>query len=294
MLNFVGFNIGNIISFCLFVALLGCSQSASYAPVKIVNETFIPEGVIASRSKIQRNLAKSDIKKNIQEKTPHNNDDSMPLNSYVNRSSADFNSQPTGVIGADKRRGRDKKLKAATPQRLESQPHAKVVRSLPKISKTTNEEKSLDTQNNPYTPVDHKKNNEKISIISNNNKKVLKLNFEWPVSGKVVRSFGQSDSKGIDISVKNGQKVRAAESGKAVYCGSGLAGYGNLVIIKHNQDYLSAYANNRRLSVKEGQMVDKGQPIGELDLAGFRKSILHFEIRKNGKAINPLTLLPKF
>lgn len=326
MPNLIIDRIGNVISFCLFLALIGCSQPANYAPVKTVNEAFIPDGVIAPRSKIQRNsvkLAKPETKINIKEKDPQNNEDSMPLKSYVNRSRADFDSQATGVIGGEKRRESDKKRKAISPKigkanpneinrmvatpakvdlkvvdsnpnRRERQPDTKLARLLPIIPKSAKKGKSLQTQTKSDVPIARKKNNEKISIISNNNKKVLKLSFEWPISGKVVRNFAQSDSKGIDISGKNGQKVRAAESGKAVYCGSGLAGYGNLVIIKHNQDYLSAYAHNRRLSVKEGQMVDKGQPIGELGLAGFKKTILHFEIRKNGKAINPLTLLPKF
>lgn len=136
------------------------------------------------------------------------------------------------------------------------------------------------------------KNNKKLSI-SIDNKKVLKLNFQWPLQGRLSRNFSQTDNKGILIKGKSGQEVHAAEAGKAVYCGHGLAGFGNLVIIKHNETYLSAYANNSKLTVKEGERVEKGQTIGQVGLTGLKKSSLHFEIRKNGKPINPLAVLPK-
>jgi murein DD-endopeptidase MepM/ murein hydrolase activator NlpD len=137
-----------------------------------------------------------------------------------------------------------------------------------------------------------KKIKEEKSIISIDNKKMLKLNFEWPLQGKMTRNFAQTDHKGIDIAGKNGQLVRAAESGKAVYCGQGLKGFGNLAIIKHNETYLSAYANNSRLYITEGQQVKKGQKIGQVSASGLKKTSLHFEIRKHGKPINPLSLLP--
>ena len=136
-----------------------------------------------------------------------------------------------------------------------------------------------------------KKTKEEKSIISIDNKKMLKLNFGWPLKGKMTRTFAQTDHKGIDILGKDGQAVRAAESGKAVYCGQGLKGFGNLVVIKHNESYLSAYANNSKLYIKEGQQVKKGQTIGQLGASGLKKESLHFEIRKNGKPINPLSVL---
>jgi murein DD-endopeptidase MepM/ murein hydrolase activator NlpD len=133
--------------------------------------------------------------------------------------------------------------------------------------------------------------NKKLSI-SNNNKKVLKLNFQWPLKGKVAKSFSQTDNKGIDIAGKSGEHVRASEAGKAVYSGHGMLGLGNLIVIKHNDSYLSAYANNNKLLVKEGQWVEKGQRIAQMGALKAKQPILHFEIRKNGKPINPLALLP--
>jgi lipoprotein NlpD len=122
---------------------------------------------------------------------------------------------------------------------------------------------------------------------------VLKLNFQWPLQGIIVRNFLQTDRKGIDIKGKSGQAVHAAEAGKAVYCGIELAGLGNLAIIKHDETYLSAYANNSTLTIKEGQQVEKGQTIGQVGSTGLKKALLHFEIRKHGKPINPLIVLPK-
>ncbi|MEO1882570.1 MAG: peptidoglycan DD-metalloendopeptidase family protein [Methyloprofundus sp.] len=138
-----------------------------------------------------------------------------------------------------------------------------------------------------------KKINKKTSSISINNKKVLRLYWQWPVQGKLVKSFYRTGNKGIDIAGYVGKKIRAAESGIVVYSGSGLVGYGNLLIVKHNYLYLSAYAHNRRLLVKEGQKVQKGQVLAEMGVGADAKPALHFEIRKNGKSVNPINYLPK-
>ncbi len=129
-------------------------------------------------------------------------------------------------------------------------------------------------------------------IISNSNRKVLRLGWQWPVKGKILRSFFKTGKKGIDILGKYGQSVRSTAAGKVVYSGDGLIGYGNLIIIKHNQTYLSAYANNSRLLAKEGQQVKKGQVIAEIGRAKDSSTTLHFEIRKHGKPVNPINYLP--
>jgi lipoprotein NlpD len=133
---------------------------------------------------------------------------------------------------------------------------------------------------------------QKKSILSNTKKNLLKLVWQWPMRGTLEKTFSQSGNKGIDISGKIGQSIKAAADGKVVYRGSGLIGYGNLLIIKHNYLYLSAYANNRRLLVVEGQDIKKGQAIAEMGLGKNKKAVLHFEIRKNGKSVNPLNYLP--
>ena len=138
-----------------------------------------------------------------------------------------------------------------------------------------------------------RKNKKKSSHSSRVNKKASKLHWTWPAKGKLLRSFYATGNKGIDIAGSVGRKIKAARSGIVVYSGSGLAGYGKLLIIKHNYLYLSAYAHNRRLLVKEGQKVKKGQYIAEMGVGVNAKPSLHFEIRKNGKPVNPLNYLPK-
>ena len=132
------------------------------------------------------------------------------------------------------------------------------------------------------------------SIVSIDNKKMVELNFGWPIKGRVLKAFSLSRNiKGIDITGKKGPPVKATERGKVVYGGQGLIGFGKLLIIRHNEVYLSAYANASRLLVKEGQHVEKGQVIAEMGDVGIKRTSLHFEIRKNGKPVNPLKLLPK-
>jgi len=98
--------------------------------------------------------------------------------------------------------------------------------------------------------------------------------------------------KGIKIAGREGQPVLAAEGGKVVYSGSGLIGYGRLIIIKHSDNYLSAYGHNRKLLVRQDQRVTKGQKIAEMGRANDGRPLLHFEIRRDGKPVDPLKLLP--
>jgi len=114
----------------------------------------------------------------------------------------------------------------------------------------------------------------------------------WPADGKVLSTFTDGKTKGIDISGKPGDDVLASSAGRVVYAGAGLRGYGKLVIIKHNADFLSAYAHNQTLLVKEGQSVTKGQKIAELGDTDADRPKLHFEIRRRGKPVDPLKYLP--
>ena len=119
--------------------------------------------------------------------------------------------------------------------------------------------------------------------------------WQWPSSGKLVALFqGETGlNKGIDLSGKLGEPVLAAASGRVVYAGSGLSGYGNLLIIKHNETFLSAYAHNDEISVKEGDIVKAGQRIADMGSSGTDRVKLHFEIRSEGSPVDPLKFLPK-
>ncbi|MEM7027582.1 MAG: peptidoglycan DD-metalloendopeptidase family protein [Pseudomonadota bacterium] len=119
------------------------------------------------------------------------------------------------------------------------------------------------------------------------------IKWSWPTSGKLAKSNSPTSKKGIDISGKNGQIIKAAAAGDVVYSGSGLFGYGKLIIIKHNDTYLSAYAYNSKLLVKEGDRVRTGQAISHMGQDHAGRTVLHFEIRKDGKPINPIKYLPK-
>jgi lipoprotein NlpD len=119
-----------------------------------------------------------------------------------------------------------------------------------------------------------------------------KLSWMWPSDGKIIATFDEGKNKGIDIAGKMGQQVMAAGSGKVMYAGSGIRGYGNLVIVKHSNSLLSAYAHNRTILVKEGQTVTKGQPIAEMGDSDADAVKLHFEIRQQGKPVDPAKFLP--
>ncbi len=116
--------------------------------------------------------------------------------------------------------------------------------------------------------------------------------WQWPTSGAVTRGFSSTVHKGIDIGGKRGDAVKAASNGKIVYAGNGIVGFGELIIIKHSETYLSAYGHNHRLLVAEGEAVRQGQKIAEKGSSGTNAVKLHFEIRREGKPVNPVALLP--
>lgn len=121
------------------------------------------------------------------------------------------------------------------------------------------------------------------------------LQWTWPVEGEVVRLFhpGSRLAKGIDITAPRGSEVRAAGGGRVVYAGSGIVGYGKLIIIKNSEAFLSAYADNDVLLVKEGDAVRAGDRIATLGVGRDNRPVLHFEIRYNGEPVDPLSYLPR-
>jgi len=119
------------------------------------------------------------------------------------------------------------------------------------------------------------------------------ITWRWPASGSVIKRFKSSDAiPGIEIAGQSGEPVRAAAGGVVVYSGNGLVGYGELVIIKHSDSYLSAYGHNRKRLVKEGQHVSAGQQIAEMGSTGASRNELQFQIRKDGNPVDPLKYLP--
>lgn len=131
--------------------------------------------------------------------------------------------------------------------------------------------------------------------VDNNSLPVLKLAWKWPTKGKIAQRFSSGDirRKGVKIAGSSGRTITAAEAGKVVYAGSGLIGYGRLIIIKHNKHYLSAYGYNQKILVKEGDSVTKGAVIAKMGSDPEGRPMLHFEIRRNGTPVDPLKLLPR-
>jgi lipoprotein NlpD len=118
------------------------------------------------------------------------------------------------------------------------------------------------------------------------------IGFIWPSSGALLAGFDEARNKGYDISGKAGDSVLASADGRVVYAGAGLRGYGNLIILKHNNTYLTAYAHNQTLLVKEDQSVRRGQKIAEMGSTDADRVKLHFEIRRMGKPVDPVRYLP--
>ena len=117
--------------------------------------------------------------------------------------------------------------------------------------------------------------------------------WHWPSAGRVIRMYSSNRHKGIDIAGKRGDPVKAVAAGKVVYAGTGVTGYGSLLIIKHNETYLSAYGHNERLLVLENTNIQAGQQIATMGSSGTDTVKLHFELRRRGRPIDPLTLLPR-
>lgn len=119
--------------------------------------------------------------------------------------------------------------------------------------------------------------------------------WRWPTRGALVQTFRQGDKtrQGIRIAGRSGQPIVAAEAGKVVYSGSGLPGYGKLIIIKHNKNYLSAYGFNRKILVQDGDSVNRGEQVAEMGQSAGGKPLLHFEIRRSDRVLDPLRVLPK-
>ena len=121
---------------------------------------------------------------------------------------------------------------------------------------------------------------------------VTSLGWVWPTNGQIMEQFSDSNSKGISIAGASGEAIYAVSDGKVVYSGNGLRGYGNLVIIKHPDEFITAYAHNKSILVKEGETVNKGQKIAEMGMSETDSPKLLFEVRRGGKPLDPLLYLP--
>lgn len=175
---------------------------------------------------------------------------------------------------------------------IAKQPAAKRAASVSATAQTGREKSVSDIKNNA-----NRQENKTVKSANTTNKtKVWSApQWRWPVKGPLISSFQSSNAlnKGIDLGGKLGEPVLAAAGGQVVYSGSGLRGYGKLLIVKHNETFLSAYAHNDRLLVKEGDFVKAGQRIADMGSSGTDRVKLHFEIRRDGTPVDPLKFLPR-
>ena len=181
-------------------------------------------------------------------------------------------------------------LKLQAPTDIKTKP----LEQGPIVRKTVTDNKAIETVAKPDTGFKVTKSKNKITDDSQI-KAALPggdIRWAWPVKGKLVMLNTPKSEKGIDIEGNLGQRINAAAIGDVVYSGSGLLGYGKLIIIKHNDTFLSAYAHNSKLLVKEGDRVNQGQQIAHMGQTTDGRTLLHFEIRKNGNPIDPLRHLP--
>ena len=183
--------------------------------------------------------------------------------------------------------------------------NSKLVNKKNPINKNDNLSANSDNKavaNMPVSTTKPEKRSNKSTVIqtppkkSTNNKYVKttrsKVIWKLPVKGAVIRKFN-NENKGLDFKGQSGDAVYAAASGKVVYAGNGIIGYGNLIIIKHSPEYLSAYAHNSVILIAENKFIKAGEKIAEIGSTGTTKTMLHFEIRKDGTPVDPLKYLPK-
>jgi len=166
------------------------------------------------------------------------------------------------------------------------------LKSAPVTAAAPIESRSVLAKNKEKSSAKQTRKSTKIVSKSTKPLRQAKIMWRWPTRGKIVRLNSPISKKGVNITGTAGQAIKAAAAGDIVYSGSGLLGYGKLIIIKHNETFLSAYAHNNDILVKEGERVTVGQKIATMGLGNYSKPILHFEIRIDGKPVNPLKHLP--
>jgi lipoprotein NlpD len=191
---------------------------------------------------------------------------------------------------------RPNKARPAAPvARVEAKPIEILVKDQPKLAKYPYSDTAIAEIDKVQQQITKVYLSKPDSQADANDDVVEEPTMEWslPAQGRVITKFSESDNrKGIDIAGKLGQPVMASANGKVVYSGSGLRGYGKLIIIKHNNTYLSAYAHNSKILVKEGQSVSRGQKIAEMGKTDARQVELHFEVRRYGKPVDPAKYVP--
>ncbi|SIQ45753.1 lipoprotein NlpD [Shewanella morhuae] len=296
------FNAGLLLNLCFIFLLVGCSFQASRpAPVENASHSYAKNG----RGHIKSNsykVKKGDTLYSISWAAGKDFSEIAKLNQLDNA----YTIYPGQVLSLTTAKNSVKSKpptidgRTTTPK---SRAGGKAIenQSVKSVSKTDiqlkQEQKiTLDQKVKPaYSVTSSKQSVNDIRVAPTSTLPTSVSRWEWPVKGALIGTYSANEqgNKGIKIAGNRGDIIKAAADGRVVYAGNALRGYGNLVIIKHSDDYLSAYAHTDTILVKEKQHVLAGQTVAKMGNTGANRVMLHFEIRYHGKSVNPLTYLPK-
>ncbi|NMP29934.1 peptidoglycan DD-metalloendopeptidase family protein [Thalassotalea sp. M1531] len=269
--------------FCLLLLLSACSSRQAPAPV-VESKTTVAVG---SKTKSSIKSSTYTVKKGetLYSIAWRANSDVRTI-ALLNRLSPPYRIFPGQKIIIDKNQSKASSSKTSTKNSTKSSGTTSNKRNTKAIASNKKQEygKTASGQKTSKKPT---------SQATNFSQKIKR--WKWPAKGKVIATFSTAPqgNKGIDIAGIRGDRIKAAADGKVVYAGSALRGYGKLVIVKHNDDYLSAYAHNDEILVKEQQQVKAGDVIAKMGDTDAQRVMLHFEVRFRGKSVNPLKYLPK-
>lgn len=287
MLNFIN-KLPNITQFKLgislfFILLSGCSTRQAPAPVVDVNSSISVE----NRNKSTIKSTSYTVKKGetLYSIAWRANSDVRSLAS-INNIPSPYKIYPGQKLLLSKKTSKARGNKSSTNKSIKSSSTTSV-----KVGKKS--VASIKKQEYGKTASGQKVSKKPTSTAKTFSQKIRK--WQWPAKGKVIATFSTAvnGNKGIDIAGRRGDRIKAAADGKIVYAGNALRGYGKLIIVKHNDDYLSAYAHNDQILVKEQQSVKAGDIIAKMGNTDAERTMLHFEVRFRGKSVNPQKYLPK-
>jgi lipoprotein NlpD len=286
-ISFLRKTINILVYFVFAITISSCSSRHSPAPVSSITST----SVLGERNKNEIKSSQYTVKKG------------ETLYSIAWRSNSDIRkvaklnklSSPYRIYPGQKLLLVEQKSKKPSKASKNKVSHKKSTKS--STAKKNNSEKNTlaSTKKQAYGENVSTRKAQQNSTLSSGQFSQKISRWQWPVKGKIVEYFSNraQGNKGIDITGRRGTKIKSAAKGKVVYAGNALRGYGKLIIIKHNDDYLSAYAHNDRILVKEQQQINRGDIIATMGDTEANKVMLHFEIRFRGKSVNPLKYLPK-
>ncbi|WP_328590799.1 peptidoglycan DD-metalloendopeptidase family protein [Cognaticolwellia mytili] len=273
------FNINNLLVLIMVLAINGCSSRSKPAPVVDV------QGSLPLSQRIKQSVKGNEyiVKKG---ETLYSiawrADVDVRTLANINNISAPYNIYPSQKLFLSKKSSQPSKTRVKSKSFRTTEPKV--------IKKPIAQKKKQEYGGNVTERKVSKKAQQPKTAFS---QKIRK--WRWPAKGKVIQQFStaKQGNKGIDIAGRRGDSVKATADGKVVYAGDALQGYGQLVIVKHNDDYLSAYAHNDRILVKEQQVVKSGQVIAKMGDTDAERVMLHFEVRFRGKSVNPMKYLSK-